>query len=667
MTWNVTARISAGFALMLALLAGLLITGFSAIHRINDGLLELNEKTTPLVMATDEINSSLLEARSAVTRHFLSNKLDQLGDFEAAYAGYAEKYRDALASSQSLSNNFPNVQQGLRAVEENANKVFKLAPTILDAHRSELEIEQKVSQQVALFKDMSDEIESHMLDLIEVAPTAVQTRLSDLYSEVMGLSKLGVSALDRQQSMAIRSVESGVATRLKRIEKAMTSFSGTSTAILPAFLSMEASFQRYKAQISGADSFVNSYRTQLTMREQVKKDIDQLDGLLGDAAEGVEVAINAAKTAADQRARIAQNTVSSSETLLLVFFGVALFVAGMASVLIIRSIRQPLGQVVTFIEKLADGDLRDEIHLMRQDELGHLARNTNILASKLRTALLEISANADSVAASASYSSELAKKGDVNAKRQQQNTSQFAASMDEMVSTVRDVAASASRTLEQVQEGSRQTEQGQRVVNENISSIDALAVEIERASHVISKLNERSNAISEVLEVIRNIANQTNLLALNAAIEAARAGEQGRGFAVVADEVRTLASRTQNSTTEIQDMIERLQQEAREAVTVMDQSQREANISVEKSRNAGQSLEKINSSMHGISMMNTQIASAAEEQSMVSQEMQKNIEEISNMAESSAQASKEGLAASSEVAKLAEGMKQLVGQFRLTS
>jgi methyl-accepting chemotaxis protein len=269
------------------------------------------------------------------------------------------------------------------------------------------------------------------------------------------------------------------------------------------------------------------------------------------------------------------------------------------------------------------------------------------------------------LARSATTSADLATKGNINAIKQQEQTVQFAASIAEMVSTVREVATSASRTLEQVQLATEQTASGRHIVNSNVASIGALATEIERAAGVIDKLNERSNNISQVLEVIRNIANQTNLLALNAAIEAARAGEQGRGFAVVADEVRTLASRTQNSTQEIQAMIEHLQIEAREAVTVMTESRNVVDASVAKSTEAGAALERINDSMQTISEMNAQIASAAEEQSVVSDLMQANIQSVSDMSNQTAQVSTENLAMSGDVTRLANGLNRLVGQFVL--
>lgn len=664
MTMTVSARIGGGFALLLLLLAGLLITGMTAIGRISDSLQIISEETTPLVIASGQAQESLLQARLAVNRYYLQDNPDELAGVEAVYEQQKTRNQQAFNQALLVSRDLGDISTQLQQVQQATDGIFQRTPEILSAHKLDVTLQQSLLEKRRLFTDMSDEIESNILDLQASAAARYQPALENLYDQVMGTATLAVQVLDRPQRMAVLSAQKTVQRRLARIEEQLQSLSSDlpGNATLAAVV---AAFNRFKAQVDGEQSFLALYVRQLQAREAAHDQLAELDVVMETVVGQLDQVVSAAQLAAGQRADAVQTTVANSRVLLLTFFAVALAAAIVASVYIVRSIRLPLRQVVEFLGAMAQGDVRYDIDINRGDELGDLARSTNTLAGRLREALLEIHANAESLAASSVKSSSLATAGDGNAKRQLEHTKQFAVSMNEMATTVREVAASASNTLEQVRDATTQTSNGQEVVNDNIRSINALESEIERAAQVIAKLNERSNNISEVLEVIRNIANQTNLLALNAAIEAARAGEQGRGFAVVADEVRTLASRTQMSTTEIQEMIERLQLEAREAVSVMDESQREAGISVEKARLAGESLEKITVSMQGISLMNAQIASAAEEQSMVSREMQNNIEEISSMAESTAQASKQGLDASSEVAQLAESLKGMVAQFKL--
>lgn len=210
----------------------------------------------------------------------------------------------------------------------------------------------------------------------------------------------------------------------------------------------------------------------------------------------------------------------------------------------------------------------------------------------------------------------------------------------------------------------KQTQDGRNVMQHTQKTIEALAQEVENSAQVISRLSEDSTQIGSVLDVIRGIAEQTNLLALNAAIEAARAGEQGRGFAVVADEVRTLASRTQASTLEIQSMIERLQTDASNAVKAMQQGQVQAQQGLSQAAQAENALQTISQSVTRINDMNIQIATAAEEQSSVAEEINRNIVNISQSADATAEGAKQTASAGDELAKLAARLQNLVGQFK---
>ena len=321
--------------------------------------------------------------------------------------------------------------------------------------------------------------------------------------------------------------------------------------------------------------------------------------------------------------------------------------------------------LVAGLNAIADGDFTHKVKMHGQDEFAWMADRCNSVTSKLSKTIRDILDGADQLASAADRLSDITAQSRQRVFNQNMQTEQVASAMTEMSTTVHQVAQNASRAAEAAQDADQQAKSGMAVVKSTIQSIDSLASEVSRTSEAINKLKEDSVSIGAVLDVIRGIAEQTNLLALNAAIEAARAGEQGRGFAVVADEVRTLASRTQQSTQEIQGMIERLQTGANQAVAAMVQGKTAAKTSVDQAVNAGNSLETINRYIDTIKDMNTQIAAAAEEQSVTAEEINRNVVNISGISRDTADGAEQTANSSSQLARLAAQLQEQVGRFRI--
>ncbi len=312
-----------------------------------------------------------------------------------------------------------------------------------------------------------------------------------------------------------------------------------------------------------------------------------------------------------------------------------------------------------------EGDLTRRLDDTGKDEMAELASSFNTFVAKMQELVGQVSGATSQLASAAEELSAITDQTSRGIQHQQSETDQVATAINEMTATVQEVARNASSASQAAQEADGEAGNGKQVVSASIDAINALAGEVEKAAEVIDKLETDSENISKVLDVIKGIAEQTNLLALNAAIEAARAGEQGRGFAVVADEVRTLASRTQQSTEEIHEIIERLQADAESAVQVMNTGRGQAQSSVEQAAHAGESLERIAKAVTTISDMNAQIASAAEEQTAVAEEINRNIVGITQAGQESAQGAQQTATSSEELAKLAARLQGLVSQFRV--
>lgn len=329
------------------------------------------------------------------------------------------------------------------------------------------------------------------------------------------------------------------------------------------------------------------------------------------------------------------------------------------------SVKTAITQFGTAARKVADGDMTVRIDLQNRDELGALTSEFNNMTSKMAELIRSVSRTTGNVDGQAARVNDTASANSEAVSRQMQETDQISDAMHQMVDTVQEVAESAQRASDSATHAERDAEQGRQVVAESVDTIHRLAEEIRGAVDVINRVSSDSDSISQVLVEIKAIAEQTNLLALNAAIEAARAGEQGRGFAVVADEVRSLSQRTHKSTEDIEEMIGRLQGGVKEAVKAMTNSHEVTDATVEKSSEVTQALEKILGGISTIVDMSHQIAQASEEQSAVAKNINANVEQITELGHTTADNAKETLEASREMSDLTAELRQLVGSFRV--
>ncbi|MBU2986760.1 methyl-accepting chemotaxis protein [Saccharophagus degradans] len=312
-----------------------------------------------------------------------------------------------------------------------------------------------------------------------------------------------------------------------------------------------------------------------------------------------------------------------------------------------------------------DGDLTQRLEITGKDEFGQIAHEFNVFVANLQESIANVVAVSNQLADKSNYIDKESNSTSQTADRQRQETTMAATAINEMSATVLEVARNTSSAADSAKSADQCAVDGQKIVTAMARGVEALAEEIETSSSAINLLKEDSVSVGAVLDVIRGIAEQTNLLALNAAIEAARAGEQGRGFAVVADEVRTLAQRTQESTQEIREVIERLQGGADTAVERMTGSSRKVGENVDAANNAGAALANITEAVKQIVDLNVQIASAAEEQTTVTEEINRNMVNISEQTEITAESAQSLATAAQELRNLSDNLHQTVGRFKV--
>ncbi|MEX5498787.1 methyl-accepting chemotaxis protein [Pseudomonas syringae] len=389
------------------------------------------------------------------------------------------------------------------------------------------------------------------------------------------------------------------------------------------------------------------------------------DGEFNKARGYLQIMIDSNKRQIKEGAEAADRLQSNSVFMLTAGIVIAFVVAIMLGILITRMITGPLRSAIEVAQRIASGDLTQSVSSPRGDEAGHLLNAIGTMQGNLKRTIQEISSASDQLASAAEELGAVTEESTRGLTRQNDEIQQAATAVNEMTAAVEEVARNAVSTSEESKALATDAANGRGQVDNTVKGIGTMVREITESTGSVTTLAGHVRDISKVLEVIRSIAEQTNLLALNAAIEAARAGEQGRGFAVVADEVRALAHRTQASTVEIEGMIGTVQSGADGAVAAMSKSLATATNTQELAQRAGSALEKITSGVGTINERNMVIASASEEQAQVAREVDRNLVNIQELSAQSAAGANQTSASSQELSRLAISFNTMVAQFKL--
>ncbi|NWA30164.1 methyl-accepting chemotaxis protein [Pseudomonas sp. C6002] len=420
--------------------------------------------------------------------------------------------------------------------------------------------------------------------------------------------------------------------------------------------------EQYRANLQEASVSLQAYRAAVSQYRDSQVASTAAMKIMGEQG---DILLDRSNKLTTSQTVVRDTDTAHAKNLLLLATALALAFGVLAAWAITRQIVIPLNQTLKVAERVASGDLSHNLISQRQDELGQLQRSMQSMTVGLRELIGGISDGVTQIASAAEQLSAVTEQTSAGVNSQKVETDQVATAMNEMAATVQEVARNAEEASEAAVAADQQAREGDKVVGEAIAQIERLASEVGNSTEAMGHLKRESDKIGSVLDVIKSVAQQTNLLALNAAIEAARAGEAGRGFAVVADEVRSLAQRTQKSTEEIEELIVGLQSGTQQVATIMDNSRGLTDSSVELTRRAGNALENITRTVSAIQAMNQQIATAAEQQSAVAEEINRSVLNVRDVSEQTSAASEETAASSAELARLGVYLQSLVGRFKV--
>jgi methyl-accepting chemotaxis protein len=631
---SVNLKLGLGFGLVLILTSILALTGWTSLGSLIDRSNWMSDIT--------QLNASLTKLRIVRLQYMLANGDESVAQNVQtsldAFAAQQQKLLDSFKSPKNLK--LLNDQKAvITAYQQSLNKMR-------EAYRNSNAARQVMGDKADIANAQIDALDSSVQQVPDSPERFTQYQAVTHAKQEFQLARYEVRGYTGNVNADTE------ARAAAQIEKAINGLKGLGAVF--------GSSQQ--AALSALESALGAYRSAVQNYKAANANIVSARAEM--TTQGADIVTISDKLYDIQLERRDAES-AQARSLQLISTLLALLVGIIAALVITRQITRPIQETLAVVERIASGDLSHNIQVTRRDELGVLQQGIQRMGTTLRELISGIRDGVTQIASAAEELSAVTEQTSAGVNSQKIETDQVATAMHEMTATVQEVARNAEQASRAAADADGQARAGDKVVAEAIAQIERLAAEVARSTDAMTHLQQESNKIGSVMDVIKAVAEQTNLLALNAAIEAARAGEAGRGFAVVADEVRGLAQRTQKSTEEIEGLVAGLQNGTQQVAAVMNNSRSLTDSSVELTRKAGVSLENITRTVSNIQSMNQQIAAAAEEQSAVAEEISRSIINVRDVSEQTATASDETAKSSVELARLGSQLQQMVSHFRV--
>ena len=670
MKLTVANRIFGGFgviSLLLIFIAGL---SFSNLNSISETTSAVNTVSIPALENSATLQSEFVKMSKISLQAFYADEVKTVASLESAFAIERDAYNAAAKNLQAVVAKEPELAASFKKVATTYEEFTPTSDQLFAKLKESLTLRDKIASKLSDLEGNADDSASLILDFNDArdvsrrfpksseAAGVLETSMNSLVSTVVDLTRTNAANTSETLSNEIKNRIADIVSKME----VMNTEAGSSVSMVEE---LNEKVQAINELLNGADGILPLKAQRIAASAEAANLLAKAETQTSTASTDLTELLTKARTAAGEIQTESAEDVSSAIIWIVVVGLASLLVAILVAVKTRSSITEPLSRVNTILGVVASGDLTKRLDDSAEDEFGELARNCNTVITNLRQLIQGIISRSTQLAAASEQTSAITVQSTAAIREQKSQVTQAATATTEMSSTSQGVMQSSNDALAEIKHADSEAERVKGISINNKQTILQLSQEVEQASKVINKLHQDSASIGSILDVIRGIAEQTNLLALNAAIEAARAGEQGRGFAVVADEVRSLASKTQSSTQEIQAMIQVLQSGAHAAVEAMNKGKRQAENCVVQTEVADQALESITNAVHLAHDMSEQISHAAKEQNQVSHEISKLLESIVNIAEETASGAEQTSDSSHEVARLAEELRLSVDQFKV--
>jgi len=667
MTLSVIQRISGGFTLLVLLLLVISVNSWHGLSEVDNQQQRTAQEITPIMLRSADMTVAILSANKEMMQFMTASDDDIMLQHEKVFAEQQAVFSRQREQLMQLGLNYQQVKEAMAELEDNSKSFFTDSRQAFQIHRDYLSLTQSLN---SLEKELTSELKffnNDIEDLTQYGDSADEKQAGNiLAANLQSVSSDLSNILAAQQLSEIKLLENSFSTSgygLKAMEERLQQLKSTGSNNAGHLLE---TVEIIKQAIIDPTGVVQEHKRQILLKNQQVELLNSLSLAINNASTALSHLRDEARTLADISRLDSQNIVTTSKNTNIVVSALSVLVSILIALWVGRSIRTPLKKVLSVLRVIADGDLSQRVNIETNDEFGKLSQWVNELADKQETIIRDIQTASQRINVSAKDGADISLDTKLMMDEQQQHSTQVASAIVQMSATIAEVAQSAETAMYRATDIDESAIGNRALMQQNILMANSLAAEIERAAVVITQLNQDSTNIGQILESIEGIAAQTNLLALNAAIEAARAGEAGRGFAVVADEVRTLASRTQEATQQIQSMITKLQCGAKDAVAIMQSSRLEAQSSVQQTEKAGSSLEDMEKQLAEIRNMSSNIAAAAEQQTAASHEISNSVQRMAEMANKGAINAEKSASGSEDLSTLAQQQQLLVSKFNLT-